>query len=121
MEEQTEKKTLKERFKEVGRSIGNGFKKVGKVIVDNKELAVQIFVGVLGLSGAVIGLATVKEDHKETKAEQDLEKCHIYDYENYMDLYLNDEVTTKERLEIIEREKHGESRIDILQDMGKLI
>lgn len=117
MEEKTEKKSIKERFKDVGRSIWNGFKKVGKVIVDNKELA----VGVLGIGGAIIGLVTVKEDHKETKAEQKFEKCHIYDYENYMDLYLDEESTTKERLEIIEREKHGESRIDILKDMGKLI
>lgn len=121
MEDKTEKKTIKERFKGIGKTIGTGFKKVGKVVIENKEIG----LGILGFAGAVFSFITMKKDHKMTKEEQNRE-CEmmwfnhgwIDDPENGIEWYAN--MSNDDKKEMLQREKNGESRMDILKDMGKI-
>lgn len=90
-----------------------------KFIGEHTDAAVSVVVAGIGLIGTVLGVVSMVNDHKMTKEEQEYEHGWIYDPESQMEFYVGD-MTNKEKQEINRREANGESRIDILEDMGKI-
>ena len=90
-----------------------------KFIGKHTDAAVSIIVAGIGLFGTILGVVSMVNDHKMTKEEQEYEHGWIYDPESQMEFYVGD-ITNKEKQEINRREANGESRIDILEDMGKI-
>lgn len=87
---------------------------------ENKELLVQIGIGLLGFAGAVIGIVGIKIDHQLTREEQERKRAVIHDNICDVEWYLDKPLTIEETKEMIRRENNGEFRNEILESMGKI-
>lgn len=107
------------------RKIKKFFKKGVDFISEHFDSVITIAASMASIGVAILGYVTVKTDHKLTKEEKDIDTELYYyqhgwieDPENHISWFAP--MNADERKQMLDREKNGESRRSILEDMGKI-
>ena len=81
---------------------------------------IQAGIAVASLVGGGLSLLTVIIDHKEYRKDEDYRRSICRDPVNGVAYWLDEPMSNDETLDMLENEKHGESRGEYLKRKGKI-